>query len=103
MSASHRNPFRWISGFQFGWIALLVLKLLDVIPLPWWALLAPIWVPLALVLAVEARNALVDAWTAEPDVANPFAPHCSDCGRNIETNDDAHVCIECGGYNRRSK
>lgn len=27
--------------------------------------------------------------------------HCFDCGHEIERNDDAWVCVQCGGRNRR--
>lgn len=30
-----------------------------------------------------------------------LAARCYDCGHKIERNDDALICIKCGGYNHR--
>ncbi len=36
-----------------------------------------------------------------PPSARFNPPKCFDCGCEVHDNDDAHVCIECGGCNRR--
>ncbi len=40
-------------------------------------------------------------WTRRGILANNYHPDCFECGELVETNDDAYVCIECGGRNKR--
>lgn len=54
---------RLIALIQFAWLSTVAAKAADLLPLPWWLVLAPIWMPLLAVLALEARFALIDTWT----------------------------------------
>lgn len=95
--------FRWMTGFQFAWIALIALNALQVLQLPWLLVMSPLWIPFVLLLLLELRIALVDTWARRNRHPGTGGARCIDCNHPINAaDDDARLCVDCGGFNRRS-